>query len=219
MQRSWQVLLLFLILVGQGCSSSNDVVGHGPFQKRKYRPGWSLDFAGPRQHPVIAEVGTPPSVENDPIRPSQPSPVLDISFDSASTEVTASSLSASLIEPPILTQQGTRTSSPLPITAELTVPITSASRYAPERTDSGEPRRWNRMALVSGGFLLLAVLVAALGGGGIIGYIFSFSVITGLIGLILAIKHNERGKGIAIAAIAFPLAVLALVIAALNSAW
>lgn len=75
------------------------------------------------------------------------------------------------------------------------------------------------MALVSGGFLLLAVLVAALGGGGIIGYIFSFSVITGLIGLILAIKHNERGKGIAIAAIAFPLAVLALVIAALNSAW
>ncbi len=75
------------------------------------------------------------------------------------------------------------------------------------------------MALVSGGFLLLAVLFAALGGGAIIGYIFTFSVITGLIGLIPAIKHNERGKGIAIAAIAFPLAVLALVIAALNSAW
>jgi len=82
-----------------------------------------------------------------------------------------------------------------------------------------EPRRWNRMALVSGAFLLLAILVAATGGGAIIGYIFTFSVITGVIGLVLAIKNKERGKGIAIAAIAFPIAVLALVIAALNTAW
>lgn len=81
-----------------------------------------------------------------------------------------------------------------------------------------EPRRWNRMALVSGAFLLLSLIVALAGGGGIIGYLFTFSVITGIIGLILAIKHKERGKGIAIAAIAFPLAVLGLVIAAL-AAW
>jgi len=85
-----------------------------------------------------------------------------------------------------------------------------------EQTTDG-PRRWNRMALVSGVFLLLAILVAVTGGGSIIGYIFAFSVLTGVIGLLLAIKHNERGKGIAIAAIAFPLAILIAALIALNA--
>ena len=46
-----------------------------------------------------------------------------------------------------------------------------------------------------------------------------FAFATGLVGLLLAIKHHERGKGIAIAAIALPLVLLALVIAALNVVW
>ncbi|MBL7940557.1 MAG: hypothetical protein JNL43_14445 [Flavobacteriales bacterium] len=73
------------------------------------------------------------------------------------------------------------------------------------------------MALVSGAFLILALLVAATGGGGIIGLIFTFSILTGIIGLLLAIKHNERGKGIAIAAIAIPVAILVAAVLALNA--
>lgn len=81
-------------------------------------------------------------------------------------------------------------------------------------------RRWNRMALVSGAFLLLsAITIAVTGGGEILLYLLSFAFITGIIGLVLAIKHNEKGKLIAIAGIALPLIVVALAIAALNSAF
>lgn len=75
------------------------------------------------------------------------------------------------------------------------------------------------MALVSGAFLILSLVVAATGGGGVIGTMLAFSFLTGLIGLLLCIKHKERGKGIAIAAMAFPIALLAAVIIALNSFW
>jgi hypothetical protein len=75
--------------------------------------------------------------------------------------------------------------------------------------------RWNRMAIVSGAFLLLSLLVLAAGGGYFLSYVLTFSFLTGLIGLLLCIKHKERGKGIAIAAMAFPIVLLAAVIAAL----
>lgn len=83
-----------------------------------------------------------------------------------------------------------------------------------------QPRRWNRMALIAGIFLILSIAVALIsGGGGIFPYLLTFSFLTGLIGLLLAIKHKERGKGIAIAAMAWPVVIIALVIAALNAAW
>lgn len=76
------------------------------------------------------------------------------------------------------------------------------------------------MALISGIFMVLSLAVVLLtGGGGIFLYLLTFSFLTGLIGLILAIKHKERGKGIAIAAMAWPVVIIALVIAALNSVW
>ncbi len=83
-----------------------------------------------------------------------------------------------------------------------------------------QPRRWNRMALISGIFMILSIAVALIsGGGGIFPYLLTFSFLTGLIGLLLAIKHKERGKGIAIAAIAWPVVIIAAVIAALNAVW
>lgn len=74
------------------------------------------------------------------------------------------------------------------------------------------------MSLVSGAFLLISLAVMALGSGSsILLYLLTFSFLTGLIGLILAIKHRERGKAIAIAAMVIPVTLLVMVIVALNA--
>jgi hypothetical protein len=76
------------------------------------------------------------------------------------------------------------------------------------------------MAIVSGIFLILSMTVLAISGGtGILLYLLTFSFLTGLIGLILAIKHEQKGKGIAIAAIAFPLVIITLVLAGFSASW
>lgn len=98
-----------------------------------------------------------------------------------------------------------------------TVESSSKPQATPTDGFPEEPRRWNRMALVSGAFLIVSLLVLAAGGGSFLGYVLTFSFLTGLIGLLLCIKHNERGKGIAIAAMAFPVALLTAVIIALRS--
>ena len=50
-------------------------------------------------------------------------------------------------------------------------------------------------------------------------YLLGASLILAVVGLVQAIQRDERGKGIAIAAIVLPILFLALVIAALNAAW
>lgn len=204
------MLWLFLVFL-YGCSATNDVVGHGPFQKRKYRAGWHVDI-GLRNPGTAQRTGT---------RHELLSGMTATALQAVERIPTAEkSITSSLVQLPIKSVPPKRWNPP-DTDAEVRV-ITVPTKQIPDPADkqpTEEPRRWNRMALVSGVFLLLSILVAAAGGGGIIGYIFTFSVLTGIIGLVLAIKHNERGKGIAIAAIAFPLAVLALVIAALNATW
>jgi len=204
------IFWLFLVLL-YGCSATNDVIGHGPFEKRKYRPGWHVELGhrmpGPTERTMVQRE-TVPRLAVTCVQPEERIP-------------TAEPLSASAVaKPPIGADPSKRWCVPQ-MDVEIR-PVTLPQRKimgALDEQTTEEPRRWNRMALVSGAFLLLAILVAATGGGAIIGYIFTFSVITGVIGLVLAIKNKERGKGIAIAAIAFPIAVLALVIAALNTAW
>lgn len=211
MRRTVRAILWLFLFVLYGCSATHDVVGHGPFQKRKYRPGWHVDIGRRVPEPAVRT-----AVQRGTVRRMVATPVLPIDRITHPEPLTASVLSAGQTDrtPPA------RWTSPGPDTGMRTIapPVKKILKPSDEQT-TDEPRRWNRMALVSGVFLLIAILVALTGGGGIIGYIFTFSVLTGIIGLLLAIKHNERGKGIAIAAIAVPLAVLALVIAALNSTW
>jgi len=70
------------------------------------------------------------------------------------------------------------------------------------------------MAIVSGVFLFLSVIAAiAPGGTAILLYFLTFAIITGIIGLVLACKNKEKGKLIAIAAIALPLLFIALLFA------
>lgn len=88
------------------------------------------------------------------------------------------------------------------------------TKFAPstESVVTGD-RRWNRMALVSGVFLFLAAVAAVVpGGAGILLYLVTFAFITGIIGLILAIKNKEKGKLLAIAAIAIPLLFIVLLL-------
>ncbi|MCB9179384.1 MAG: hypothetical protein H6590_08200 [Flavobacteriales bacterium] len=74
------------------------------------------------------------------------------------------------------------------------------------------------MAIISGVFLLLLIgvviaMFSTWNGGGIFWYVLLFTFLTGLIGLLLAIKHNERGKGIAILSLAVSLLIIGLFIA------
>ena len=211
MRRTVRAILWLFLLLLYGCSATHDVVGHGPFQKRKYRPGWHVDIGRGVPAPAVRT-----AVQRGTVHRMVATPVPPIDRITPPEPLTASVLVKEQTDrnPPARwtlpgPDTGLRTSAPL---------VKKILKPSDEQI-TDEPRRWNRMALVSGVFLLIAILIAVTGGGGIIGYILTFSVLTGIIGLLLAIKHNERGKGIAIAAIAVPLALLALVIAALNSTW
>ena len=70
------------------------------------------------------------------------------------------------------------------------------------------------MAIVSGIFLLiLLTMILTWTSGGLFWYFLAFTLLTGLIGLLLAIKHKEQGKGIAILAIVVSLLMIGLFIA------
>ena len=207
-------ILLFLaaMVLVAGCSPSLDVVGHGPFQKRKYRPGWHVDWASMKDTTMPARPSTICSgvVPVAPVPYERELPTADLLL--ASTVSEGSEPSASKTERTLIRIQPT-------VVEPRIIPYEprSATDEAPAED---QPRRWNRMALISGVFLVLSIAVALLtGGGGIFPYLLTFSFLTGLIGLVLAIKHKERGKGIAIAAMAWPVVIIALVIAALNSVW
>ncbi|MBK9764243.1 MAG: DUF4190 domain-containing protein [Flavobacteriales bacterium] len=98
-------------------------------------------------------------------------------------------------------------------------PASVSIREHPEPLTDGEStitgdRRWNRMAMASGVFLVLSAVAAiAPGGTAILLYLLSFAFITGIIGLVLARKNKEKGQLIAIAGIALPLLFVAFLFA------
>ena len=80
----WPILSILLVTVlFMSCSSNQDVVGRGPFQARKYRPGWNVELRSPfgckhdgpvrtsttpdRMKPLLAAVAHGPSIP-----PAQP---------------------------------------------------------------------------------------------------------------------------------------------------
>ncbi|MBL7952865.1 MAG: hypothetical protein JNM62_14240 [Flavobacteriales bacterium] len=206
------VLLLVTTGLLAGCSSTNDVVGNGLLQKRKYRPGWHWDVgrSTERVHKESAAAREPMvRLSTRPLERAVEPPLM-AELSSAIRPSTPSAPSGGTA--PVFRWSGTPSVKMLNRT-------TVDQEQRAGQTTTGEPRRWNRMALVSGAFLLLSLLVIIAGGGYFLGYVMTFSFLTGLIGLLLCIKHKERGKGIAIAAMAFPVALLAAVIIALNSAW
>lgn len=219
----WMFLVCSLLMMG--CSPSLDVVGKGPFQKRKYLPGWHVEVPQKRsveqpsttanrarsraeriEMPAPTNAERPLSATTGPIALMPPAPSsLPGHSNAAEWEPVAASGEQLMLIPPDRDE--------LPL-------VRTPGQETGTSPDEPTLRRWNRMALVSGVFLLLSIAVIAISGGGsILGYLLSFSFITGVIGLLLAIKHKEKGKGIAIAAIAFPVVLLALVIAALNTVW
>lgn len=201
-------LLFVLSLVLSGCSASEQVMNDGPFQKRKYRPGWHVDLGwhNPRSSPTrdhLREIA-PQRMAPRIAQPSAwPMPALEAS-------------STPLPPVPIATRKPRPSAPPVIMQAPRVEPTTAA----PTTQGTATSHRWNRMALVSGVFLTLAALVIGISGGGeVLIYLLVFALLTGIIGLILALKHKERGKGIAIAAIAGSLTVLSLLIAAMTSVW
>ncbi|MGV3637198.1 MAG: hypothetical protein ACO1NQ_06075 [Flavobacteriales bacterium] len=206
---------LFLVAVHilfAGCSTSQDVVGHGPFQKRKYRPGWHVSWASSE------ETSSRPSIPRSTVSPL-------VAKTSARQVPTAEPLVATTAEA-IRIERTPQPEPGMELRQESVKPTPVVSTGTDQLEDvapsegTAEPRRWNRLALISGIFLVLSIVVGILtGAGGIFPYLLTFSFLTGLIGLLLAIKHKERGKGIAIAAMAWPVVIIALVIAALNLAW
>jgi hypothetical protein len=71
-----RTLLPVLVLIGlwgAACSTSNDVVGDGPFQKRKYRKGWHVDVRSTgdtRTSAAPARTGDRSAINNEPSLPS-----------------------------------------------------------------------------------------------------------------------------------------------------
>ncbi len=215
MPRSKHVLLILALLILGGCSTTNNVVGKGLVQKRKYRAGWHLSdlrFGG-NEHKRATKDAQRTNLARITKRTSTVATDLP--------EVAPVSASAALLPslvPGKKDRIGQRVIDPDPgmkvVEETFTVPL---ANDLTEPSITG-PRRWNRMAVVSGVFLLLSgIVIAATGGSSILPYLFTFAFITGIIGLILAIKHNERGKLIAIAAILVPLVITILVIVAINS--
>lgn len=204
----WYTTLLLLLLTG--CSTTNDVVSKGPFQKRKYRSGWHMDLGSAKRTEAASRTIARSTIERvEPRRmATQNLQEPTASLISVERPKTAHRISQGKAEEQSIgsPDMGRRVHN-------LSATVSSVRIDEPP----SEPRRWNRMALVSGAFLGLSLLVLAAGGGYFLGYVLVFSFLTGLIGLLLCIKHKERGKGIAIAAMAFPLALLAAVILALNS--
>lgn len=78
---------------------------------------------------------------------------------------------------------------------------------------------WNILSIIALAVSTLAV-VLILGASSFegVGYLLLLGFVLGLVGLVQASKRHQQGKGFAIAAMAIPVALLALVIAAL-SAW
>lgn len=207
MRRTVRAILWLSFLFLYGCSASHDVVRHGPFQTRKYGPGQQVD---------IGRVPKPTertALHREDVHRMATTPCPPVEQASLREPLTASVNENGLQRTPPERWTPRSKHGGIPSVAPLVRKVVATSD---EQSTDG-PRRWNRMALVSGAFLILALLVAATGGGGIIGLIFTFSILTGIIGLLLAIKHNERGKGIAIAAIAIPVAILVAAVLALNA--
>lgn len=210
--RGTALLLAMLFIILGGCSSTNDVVSKGPFQKRKLRPGWHVDLAWRQGHERQAALSMNKEEAPMPMKSRAFHPVPHVS-----PALLASNTNSSPVTPVV------RTPRQIVEVVDILKPENTAATGQENSVGTAEgndgPRRWNRMALISGVFLLLSALVLMAGGGEILFYLLTFALLTGVIGLLLAIKHKERGKGIAIAAIAIPTVIIALVIAALRSIW
>ena len=97
-------------------------------------------------------------------------------------------------------------------------PFEPTKRPPPESTkepDLGDPawQPWERMAIVAGIFMVLAAIFFGISGFvPIVYYMLSFAFMTGTVGLIMGIKHERKGKGLALAAVVFAIgmAILAL---------
>lgn len=217
MQRHLHVLLSIVLLASLGCSTTNDVVGRGPLQKRKYRPGWNIDIAG-KQRSVDQRFTADERTARLERKPVRSAPWIPLPEPTASLMNTV---------PPVAERASTAPAAPA-ISPPASVPIgpmshrTHASPFlktgpvlaAADQTD-GIPRV-NRMAMVSGVFLAVSLFVFALSGAiPLFTYLMVFTFITGVIGLLLAIKHRDLGKGIAIAAI---LVALGFLVASLAGA-
>lgn len=112
------------------------------------------------------------------------------------------------------------------VTTTDAVPEHGYARASPEphsavdQERSRGTRKWNTLSLIAAGGVALAFIALFIGGGAALwSYLLGASLILAVVGLVQAIQRDERGKGIAIAAIVLPILFLALVIAALNAAW
>ena len=85
--------------------------------------------------------------------------------DSAPLEASTAAGPAQLSGPPILAGHSTTVAISGLVVAKAAVSRTFLHGTSPEPSDSGEPRRWNRMALISGVFLVLSAAVLAVSGG------------------------------------------------------
>lgn len=210
--RGTAFLLATLCILFGGCSPTNDVVSKGPIQKRKFRPGWHVDL------PVGQDLG--PRAES-PARPQGRALAMrPLAYQRARPEtpaLLASRTNTAPTAPVVRTPE--RAAEAVPTLAPASTTAAGAEVHAETEAERGGPRRWNRMALISGVFLLLSFLVMILGGGDVLLYLLLFALLTGIIGLILAAKHNERGKGIAIASIIIPALFIALIIATFSELW
>jgi hypothetical protein len=204
-QRSIPLVVVLLILLFGACSPSQDVVGRGPIQKRKYRSGWNLELGRSGQasrqhhrHTTAEEVVVIPHRSIPVPQPANPTPL--IASDLGTIDL-ARTTNGSMSEPATASTLFEPAQSPRP---EPTV-------GQQEEDPPWQP--WERMAIVAGIFMVLAAIFFGISGFvPIVYYMLSFAFMTGTVGLIMGIKHERKGKGLAMAAILFAIgmAIMAL---------
>lgn len=205
-QRSFPLSILLVVLLWTACSPSQDVVGRGPIQKRKYRSGWNLELRGSAKH------GTNKTAEKAdrsvPMDVMSPVPSLpEVRFDPAAP-LSASS-GPEVFVAPAPTGPSERIAVPEEFHPKVEDPTSNAAR--PPTSDDLDWRPWERMAIIAGIFMVLtAAIFAASGFIGLVYYLLGFAFITGLVGLWMGMKHKRKGKGLAIAAILFSIVMLIL---------
>ncbi|MCU0320659.1 MAG: hypothetical protein MUE88_11375 [Flavobacteriales bacterium] len=202
---SCRSLTLVLVLGLSACSQGPDVMGKGPFQARKYRPGWHLDLRSGNHQAAQRTSARPLEARLPP--PPDPTPGHPIAVPVAALELAPTPPPKAPKKPAIAPGPPRRSVHP---TTDPIAPQDEPENLMPKK-------RWNWMGVVAflmaGGTVLLgfsalgttAVLIAA--------------VLTALVaGLTLRRirKREQAGKGFAL--IALLVAVIALVITGVSIA-
>lgn len=195
----WPVLVVLLF----GCAGSARRVAEGGFQKRKYRPGWHVDL------------GFGKNGSNRPMREPEPMAMLATRSSVPQTEPARSQLLQANTIPQLEEVRYERPRATMErylIRSERTA-FDTPSAAMEERT----PAAWNIPSLIAIGIVVVALLsLIVQGGSSLFGYLLIAAFIAGLVGLLSAIARKERGKGFAIAAMAFSIAFVIMILTALS---